>query len=94
MYAIRSYYDVYVEEFGADGTTYRTETGWAEAETHPETARRYVMEMDEEVQRLGDLVQELMMLSRLDSGRLEVGREQIDIVITSYSIHYTKLYEG
>ncbi len=45
----------------------------------PETARRYVIEMDDEVQRLGDLVQELMMLSRLDSGRLEVGREQIDM---------------
>ncbi|MFN2162408.1 MAG: ATP-binding protein [Candidatus Promineifilaceae bacterium] len=43
-------------------------------------AQQYVVEIDDEVQRLGNLVQDLMMLSRLDSGRLEAGREQIDTV--------------
>lgn len=44
------------------------------------TAQQYVVEIDDEVQRLGNLVQDLMMLSRLDSGRLEAGRERIDTV--------------
>jgi signal transduction histidine kinase len=44
------------------------------------TARQYVIEMDDEVQRLGNLVQDLMILSRLDSGRLEAGHERIDTV--------------
>lgn len=44
-----------------------------------ELARQYAAELDDEVQRLGDLVQDLMVLSRLDSGRLEAGRERIDI---------------
>jgi signal transduction histidine kinase len=43
-------------------------------------AQQYVVEIDDEVQRLGNLVQDLMMLSRLDSGRLEAGREQIDTI--------------
>lgn len=44
------------------------------------TAQQYAAEIDDEVQRLGNLVQDLMMLSRLDSGRLEAGRERIDSV--------------
>jgi signal transduction histidine kinase len=44
----------------------------------PSTAQQYIIEIDEETQRLGNLVQDLMMLSRLDSGRLEAGREQVD----------------
>ncbi len=43
------------------------------------TARRYVVEMDDEVQRVGNLVQDLMVLSRLDSGRMETGHERIDM---------------
>jgi signal transduction histidine kinase len=45
-----------------------------------ELARQYVIELDDEVKRLGETVQDLMMLSRLDSGRLEAGRERIDTV--------------
>jgi signal transduction histidine kinase len=45
-----------------------------------ELARQYVVELDDEVQRLSTLVQDLMVLSRLDSGRLEAGREQIDSI--------------
>ncbi|MCA9927971.1 MAG: HAMP domain-containing histidine kinase [Anaerolineales bacterium] len=45
-----------------------------------DTARDYIVEIDDEVQRLGNLVQDLIMLSRLDSGRLEAGQEQIEPV--------------
>ncbi len=44
------------------------------------TAQQYVVEIDDEVRHLGNLVQDLMLLSRLDSGRLEAGREQVDTV--------------
>ncbi len=44
------------------------------------TKQQYVVEIDDEVQRLGNLIQDLMMLSRLESGRLEAGRERIDMV--------------
>jgi signal transduction histidine kinase len=44
------------------------------------TAQQYAAEIDDEVSRLGNLVQDLMMLSRLDSGRLEAGRERIDSI--------------
>jgi signal transduction histidine kinase len=44
------------------------------------TTQQYVVEIDDEVQRMGNLVQDLMMLSRLDSGRLEAGQERIDPV--------------
>ena len=43
------------------------------------TAQQYAVEIDDEVRRLGNLVQDLLMLSRLDSGRLEAGRERIDL---------------
>jgi signal transduction histidine kinase len=42
------------------------------------TTRQYIVEIDEETQRMGNLVQDLLMLSRLDSGRLKAGREQVD----------------
>ncbi|MFN2134973.1 MAG: sensor histidine kinase [Candidatus Promineifilaceae bacterium] len=44
----------------------------------PSTAQQYVVEIDEEVRQMGNLVQDLMLLSRLDSGRLEAGLEQVD----------------
>ena len=46
----------------------------------PATASRYVVEIDDEVQRLGGLVQDLMLLSQIDAGRQEAGHEQIDPV--------------
>jgi signal transduction histidine kinase len=49
-----------------------------EGNLDPSLTQQYIIEIDEETQRLGNLVQDLMMLSRLDSGRLEAGREQVD----------------
>jgi signal transduction histidine kinase len=43
-----------------------------------DTAHQYIVEIDDEAARLGRLVQELMVLSRADAGRLEMGEEQID----------------
>ncbi len=51
-----------------------------EGELDDETASRYIAEIDDEVQRLGNLVQDLMLLSRLDAGRQETGDEQVDAV--------------
>lgn len=45
----------------------------------PDTAKRYIEEIDDEVARLGNLIQDLTLLSRLDAGRAELGQEQIDI---------------
>jgi signal transduction histidine kinase len=42
------------------------------------TARRYIEEIDDEVASLGNLVQDLTLLSRFDAGRAELGHAQID----------------
>lgn len=44
-----------------------------------ETAQQYIVEIDDEVRRLSNLVQDLILLSRFDSGRLEIGQERIDL---------------
>lgn len=44
------------------------------------TTRQYIAEIDDEVARLGRLVNDLIQLSRFDSGRAELGDEQIDPV--------------
>lgn len=44
------------------------------------TARQYIADIDDEVERLGHLVQDLILLSRADAGRLELGQEEIDPV--------------
>lgn len=44
----------------------------------PATAQEYIGEIDEEVQRLGALVDDLILLSRLDSGRAERAEQQVD----------------
>ena len=46
----------------------------------PATAQQYIAEIDDEVDRLGGLVEDLILLSRLDTGRTEPGHEQIDLV--------------
>lgn len=44
-----------------------------------ETARQYIEEIDDEVRRLGRLVEDLLMLSRLDSGRTQRGEQEVDV---------------
>ncbi|WP_420627613.1 ATP-binding protein [Candidatus Leptofilum sp.] len=44
-----------------------------------QTAQKYVAEIDDEVTRLGNLVNDLILLSRLDSGRAELGSDQVSI---------------
>ena len=41
------------------------------------TKQQYIAEIDEEAARMGDLVQDLIMLSRLEGGRASRGQEQI-----------------
>jgi signal transduction histidine kinase len=43
------------------------------------TARQYIEEIDDEVAHLSNLVQELILLSRFEAGRAEVGHEQIEL---------------
>lgn len=41
--------------------------------------QQYLIEVDEEVTRLGGLIEDLFLLSRLDSDRLTIGHEAVDI---------------
>lgn len=50
------------------------------------TARRYIQEIDDEVAGLGNLVQDLTLLSRFDAGRAELGHDQIDFVRLATSL--------
>jgi signal transduction histidine kinase len=44
-----------------------------------EAARRYAAEIDDEVGRMGGLVEDLILLSRLDAGRAEPGNTPVDV---------------
>jgi signal transduction histidine kinase len=50
------------------------------------TRQQYIIELDEELTRLSGLVSDLVLLSRLDAGRAEMGQEQIDPVRFAYSL--------
>lgn len=43
------------------------------------SAKRYIEEIDDEVNRLGTLIEDLTLLSRFDAGRAELGNNQIDM---------------
>lgn len=45
-----------------------------------ETARQYIIEIDDEVSRLTDLTQDLTLLSRLDAGNLQPGQESVNML--------------
>ena len=49
-------------------------------ELDPATAQRYLAEINQEVGRMAGLVDDLILLSRLDAHRLAVGEEQVDAV--------------
>ena len=44
-----------------------------------ETEEKYIAEIDDEVTRMGSLVNDLILLSRLDSGRAELGSDEVEI---------------
>lgn len=48
--------------------------------------QQYIVELDEELARLSGLVNDLVLLSRFDAGRAEVGQEQIDPVRFAASV--------
>ncbi len=56
------------------------------------TAKQYIAEIDDEVVQLGNLVQDLTLLSRFDAGRAELGRDQIDLNRLATSL-YQSMYE-
>ena len=56
----------------------RTEALRDDATLDAETQHQYIVEVDDEVRRLGGLVSDLTLLSRLDAGRAELGSEEID----------------
>lgn len=62
-------------------TTMRLRTE-ALLENHLDEAsrRRYLTEIDQEVAHMGSLVDDLILLSRLDAHRLAVGTEQVDVL--------------
>lgn len=43
------------------------------------TVKQYIEEIDTEVARLGNLIQDLTLLSRFDAGRTELGKDQVDM---------------
>ncbi|MBP6786151.1 MAG: HAMP domain-containing protein [Candidatus Promineofilum sp.] len=43
-----------------------------------ETAKQYAVEIDDEVARMSNLVNDLILISRLDAGHPELGHEQLD----------------
>lgn len=49
------------------------------------TQQQYVVELDEELARLSGLIDDLVLLSRFDAGRAEIGKEQIDPVRFAHS---------
>lgn len=58
----------------------RTEALRYDDTLEPEIAKRYVEEIDDEVARLGNLIQDLTLLSRFEAGRAELGQEQINLL--------------
>ncbi len=51
-------------------------------------AKRYIEEIDDEVARLGNLIQDLTLLSRFDAGRAELGQDQVDMLRFAASVQH------
>lgn len=52
----------------------------------PAITHQYIAEIDDEAARLGDLVEDLISLSRFDAGRAERGGELVDVVRLARSV--------
>jgi signal transduction histidine kinase len=64
----------------------RTEALRYDASLDQNIAKQYIEEIDDEVIRLGNLVQDLTLLSRFDAGRAELGQDQVDMLRFATSI--------
>lgn len=61
-------------------TTIRLRTEWLQSNPLDEdTTQQYIAEIDGEARHMSRLVEDLLLLSRLDAKRLEVGDERIDV---------------
>lgn len=49
--------------------------------------QQYAVEMDEEIIRLSGLIEDLILLSRFDAGRAELGKECIDLTRFAHSVY-------
>lgn len=52
------------------------------------TASQYITEIDDEMMRLGNLIQDLTLLSRFDAGRAELGQDQVDMLRFAGSVQH------
>jgi len=52
------------------------------------TSRQYIAEIDDEIKRLGSLVEDLTLLSRFEAGRAELGQDEIDLVRLAETLNY------
>ena len=59
----------------------------------PDEQIRYIQEMDEEAQRMGVLVDDLIILSRFDAGQAEIGTEEIDLIRFANNLIETYRYK-
>ncbi|MCP5098931.1 MAG: HAMP domain-containing protein, partial [Chloroflexi bacterium] len=57
-----------------------------DGEVRGETAQQYIVEIDDEVKRMGHLVEDLILLSRLEAGRAQQGQAQIDMTQFAHSL--------
>ena len=67
----------------------RTEALRYDQSLDTQTQQQYIVDLDDELVRLSGLVSDLVLLSRLDAGRAEIGTEQIDPVRFAYSLQQT-----
>ena len=68
-------------------TTIQLRTEWLKSgELDESTAQQYIAEIDSEAQRLGGLINDLLLLSRLEGQRLEIGEERVDAVRVMQSV--------
>ncbi len=64
----------------------RTEALRYEPELDDLTTRQYIVEIDDEINRLTGLLEDLTLLSRLDAGRAELGNVEIDLTRFAHSL--------
>jgi signal transduction histidine kinase len=64
----------------------RTEALRQESALDPATRQQYIRELDEELAHLSKLIEDLILLSRFDAGRAELGSEQIDLARFAQSL--------